>query len=197
MAKSNETIIVEACSIGDLNTLKSLLDKKINLGVKSRAKGFYNLFDRAIDTALSTKKNKVETVTLLCQLAGNNLDSLLCEEKVISIANKYRFDVLDCFIEHGYSLGKESKDPRYITIYDRLFRQSIPYARIEILEYLIPKMNLNWLDLGKLIPFLTENEELITIVESRLQEKIDGFTCILSEFYKHGLDPMDIAAILA
>lgn len=197
MAKSNETIIVEACSIGDITTLRSLLDKNIKLGNKSRAKGFYTLFDRALDTALTAKKNKVETIDLLCQLAGNDLEKLLSEDTVISIANKYRFDVLDSFIKYGYSFDKPSKDNRYITVYDRLFRQSISYARIEVLEYLIPKINLNWIDLSKLIPFLVENEDIVTIVESRLQDKIDGFSCLLAVLYEHGLNPMDIAAILA
>lgn len=197
MAKSNETIIVEACSIGDLKTLKSLLDKNINLGNKSRAKGYYTIFDRALDTALTAKKNKSETVDILCQLAGSDLDKLLSEDTVVSIANKYRFDVLDCFIKYGFTLDKPSNDKRYITIFDRLFRQSIPYARVEVLEYLIPKINLKWIDLSKLIPFLVDNEDIVMIVESRLQSKIDGFSCLLAVLYEHGLDPMDIAAILA
>lgn len=197
MAKSNETILIEACLNGDLDALRNLKEKKINLKNKSRAKGFSNLFDRAISSALSSKKNSKEVIELICILAGDSLNELLSEDMVITIANKYKFYALDCFIEYGWTFGTLSSDNNYKTIYDKLFRQSIVYARIELLEYLIDKIDLDWLDLTKLIPFMVNNEELMGLVESRLQDKVSGFTSIYSILNENGLDPMEVAAILS
>lgn len=197
MAKSNETILVEACASGDIKTLKTLLDTKINMANKSRSKEFTNLFERALFTGLSATRNSKEVIDIICKLSGDKLQDLLKEEIVIKVANRYKFYAIDVFIEHGWSLDSSVADKNYKNVYDKLFRQSIPYARVEILEYLIPKMNIEWLDLIKLIPFIVENEDTMVIVESRLQDRIEGFTCIYALLCEHGLDPMHVAEILA
>lgn len=197
MAKTNETTLSEACADGDIKTLQVLMDGKINLGNKSRSKDFATLFERALITGLSAKKNSNEVINMICLIAGEKLNELLREDIVMKVANKYKFEVLDIFIKNGWSLGNRIEDKNYKTFYDKLFRQSIPYARIELLEYLIPKMNIEWLDLKKLIPGLINNEEIVSVVESRLQDRIEGFTCIYALLCEYGLDPMDVADILA
>lgn len=197
MAKSNETILIDACTTGDLSTLQGLLNTNINLSNKSRSKDFNTLFERALFTGLNSKKNNKEVINSICLLAKENLNKLLTDEIILKVANKYKFFVLDIFISHGWSLGNKVSDKNYKTFYDKLFRQSLVYARIELLEYLIPKMNIEWIDLNKLIPFIINNEDIIDLTESKLQSKIEGFSCIYALLCQHGLDPMDISNILA
>ena len=197
MAKTNETIIIKACKNGDVKTLRSFLSTKVNIGSKSRVKGFETIFERALVTGISAKRNSKEVVETISLLAKGNLDNLLKEDLVIKIANMYKFYVLDIFIENGWSLGSHVSDKNYKTIYDKLFRQSLAYARVEILEYLIPKMNIKWLNLNKLVPFLINNEEIVTIVESRLKSRNNDFLSICATLNQHGITPKDIEKILA
>lgn len=187
---------MEVCEKGDVTSLKLLGERKINLKNKSRSKGFNTLFDRAVSTALSSKKNTKNVIAALCEISGEGIAELLSEDMVVSIANKYQFDVLDCFIEYGFSFSKESKDKRYLSIYDRLFRESISYARIELLEYLIPRMDINILNLNKVVPLLVRSENILELIESKLQERVDGFTCIYALLCEKGLTPMAVAEIL-
>lgn len=196
MGKSIETILMEVCEKGDVTSLKLLGERNINLKNKSRSKGFNTLFDRAVSTALSSKKNTKNVIAALCEISGEGIAELLSEDMVVSIANKYQFDVLDCFIEYGFSFSKESKDKRYLSIYDRLFRESISYARIELLEYLIPRMDINILNLNKVVHLLVRSENILELIESKLQERIDGFTCIYALLCEKGLTPMAVAEIL-
>ena len=197
MAKTIETIIIKACENGDIQTLRGLISTKINIGSKSRAKGFETIFERALVKGISAKRNSKEVIEIICLLAKDKLNDLLKEELIIKIANMYKFYVLDIFIENGWSLGNSISDDNYKTFYDKLFRQSLACARVEILEYLMPKMNIKWLNLNKIVPFLVNNEEMVTIVESRLKSRNNDFICIYATLSQHGLSPKDIEKILA
>lgn len=197
MAKTIETILSEACSNGDILTLESLTTKKINLANKSRSKEFNNLFERCLISGLNSKKNSSKVINLVCILAGDNLNKLLHEDLILKIANKYKFFAIDIFINNGWSLGNAINDKNYKTFYDKLFRQSIKYARTDLLIYLIPKFNIDWIYLDKLISLIVNNEDMINVIESRLKNNIEDFSCFYDLLCFHGVTPLDISNILS
>ena len=104
------------------------------------------------------------------------------------------YEVLDELLKSGLDLGSASFENRYKSIFDKMFKTSIRFARVEEIEYLMGILNANWIDASGIIRWLANEEDIAGIIDEKLTER--GCKTLLNFLMDNGVSMEDIISIL-
>ena len=180
----NETTLIKLCKAGKVSELKEMSKTKMKLSSKSRVKEYDNLFQRALHESLNLKSEK-KVVEVLCNWAGDVSD-LLTEKQLLALLARGKYDIFDCVLNYGVDLGKKSYITKYKSVFDRMFKESIMYGRIEEVAYLMSRFDINYIDQGSIIRILANEEDMISHIDRKLKDR--GLETMLSFLMNNGID---------
>lgn len=187
-----ETTFIDACKRNDIKILKEMATGRKKLSTKSRSKEFDNLFQRGLFEILGSNKEK-ELAQILCGWC-DDVNEVITEKQLMALLARGKYEVLDELLKSGLDLGSASFENRYKSIFDKMFKTSIRFARVEEIEYLMGIFNANWIDASGIIRWLANEEDIAGIIDEKLTER--GCKTLLNFLMENGVSMEDIISIL-
>lgn len=187
-----ETAFIDACKRSDVLALREMATGRKKLSSKSRSKDFDNLFQRGLFEMLGSIKER-EIAHILCEWC-EDVNVVLTEKQIMMLLARGKYDVLNELLKFGLDLGKASFESRYKSIFDKMLKDSIRFARVEEIEYLMGIFNMDWVDVSGIIKWLANEEDMASLIDKKLTDR--GCSTLLNFFIENGVSMEQIISIL-